>query len=162
MFPRLRHRPVGRRHHQDRAIHLRRPGDHVLDVVGMPWAIDMRVMPVGGLVLHMRHRNRNPALALFGSIIDRIKRAKLHLGVVLRQHLGNRRRQRRLAVIDVPDRPDIHVRLAALEFFLRHCSFTPPLARNRSRTLPRPSLYLVTLPVALAITSSAIDPGASA
>jgi hypothetical protein len=23
-------------------------------------------------------------------------------------------------VIDVPDRPDIHVRLTALEFFLRH------------------------------------------
>src|SRR5215813_148758 len=33
VFSRLRHRPVRRRYHQYRSVHLRRPGDHVLDVV---------------------------------------------------------------------------------------------------------------------------------
>src|SRR5262249_27812224 len=40
--------------------------------------------------------------------------------IVLRQHLGDRRRQGGLAVIDVSDRPDVDVRLAAVEFFLCH------------------------------------------
>jgi len=35
---------------------------------------------------------------------------------VLGQHLGDGRRQRRFAMIDVPDRPDIQVRLVSLEF----------------------------------------------
>jgi hypothetical protein len=39
---------------------------------------------------------------------------------MLRQNLRNRRRQRRLAMIDVPDRPDVYVRLAAIKFFLTH------------------------------------------
>ena len=32
------------RHDQDRAVHLRRAGDHVLDVVGVAGAIDVRVV----------------------------------------------------------------------------------------------------------------------
>jgi uncharacterized membrane protein (DUF4010 family) len=44
VLARLRHRAVGRRHHQDRAVHLRRAGDHVLDVVGVARAVDVRVV----------------------------------------------------------------------------------------------------------------------
>ena len=40
----------------------------------------------------------------------------------LRQHLGDRRRQRRLAMIDVTDRADVAVRLGPLKFLLRHRS----------------------------------------
>src|SRR5207248_447886 len=49
VLPCLRHRPIGGRHHHDRAIHLRRARDHVLDVVGVARTIHMRVMPLGGL-----------------------------------------------------------------------------------------------------------------
>src|SRR5262249_8144701 len=35
-------------------------------------------------------------------------------------HLGDGRRQRGLAVVDVPDRSHVHVRLAAIKFFLCH------------------------------------------
>jgi hypothetical protein len=52
----LRHRAVGRRHHQDRAVHLRRAGDHVLHVVGVARAVDVRVVTVRRLVLDMRRR----------------------------------------------------------------------------------------------------------
>jgi hypothetical protein len=49
---------------------------------------------------------------------------------MLRQHLRNRRRQRRLAMIDMPNRPDVYVRLAAIKFFLAHdCSLS---SRNRN------------------------------
>src|SRR5215467_9301256 len=38
----------------------------------------------------------------------------------LRQNLGDRRRQRRLAMINVTDRPDVAVRLRPLKLRLRH------------------------------------------
>ena len=69
----LRHRTIGRRNHQNAAIHLRRAGDHVLDVVGVARAIDVRIVPVLGLVLDVRGRDRDAALPLFRSIINGVK-----------------------------------------------------------------------------------------
>ena len=46
VLARLRHRAVRGRAHQDRAVHLRRTGDHVLDVVRVPRAIHVRVVAV--------------------------------------------------------------------------------------------------------------------
>ena len=80
----------------------------------------MRVVTVGRLVLHVRGRNRNAALPLLRRIINRIKRTKLYLRIVLRQYLRDRRRQRRLAVINVPNRPHVHVRLGPVKLLLRH------------------------------------------
>jgi hypothetical protein len=39
---------------------------------------------------------------------------------MLRQGLRDSRRQSGLAVIDMPDRSHVYVRLAAIKFFLRH------------------------------------------
>ena len=130
MLPRLRHGPVGGRHHHDGAIHLRRPRDHVLDVIRVPRAIHVRVVPLGGLVLDVRHGNGDAAGLFFRRVIDGIEAPELDLGVVLAQHLRDGRRQGGLAVIDVPDRPDIHVRLAAVEFFLCHKKKPLSLSRN--------------------------------
>src|SRR4029078_10138133 len=44
--------------------------------------------------------------------------------VLLRLNLHERCRQRRLAVVDVTDRADVHVGLVALEFFLGHLLFS--------------------------------------
>ena len=118
----LRHRAVGRRNHQNRAVHLRRAGDHVLDVVGVAGAIDVRIVTVGRLVLHVRRRDRDAALPLFRRVVDRVKRTERVLRVVLLQYLRDRRRQRRLAVIDVPNRSHVHVRLRTIKLFLRHKS----------------------------------------
>ena len=50
VLARLRHRAVDAADDQDRAVHLRRAGDHVLDVVGVARAVDVRVVPVGRAV----------------------------------------------------------------------------------------------------------------
>ena len=42
----LRHRSIGGRYNQNRAVHLRRAGDHVLDVVGVTGAVNVRVVTV--------------------------------------------------------------------------------------------------------------------
>ena len=107
----LGHRTVGRGDDENGAVHLRRAGDHILDVVGVAGAVDVRVVAVLGLVLHVRSGNRNAALTLFRRVVDRVERTKLVLRVVLGQHLRDRRRQRRLAVVNMPNRPDVYVRL---------------------------------------------------
>src|SRR5213594_4391307 len=125
VLPRLRHRPVVRRHHQNRPVHLRRPRDHVLDVVGVPRTVDVRVVPLRRLVLHVRHRNRDPPLPLLRRVVDRPKLPHRHPAELRVQHLRDRRRQRRLPVVDVPDRPNVHVRLRPLVLRLRHPSLPP-------------------------------------
>ena len=120
MLPRLRHRPIIRPHHQHRPIHLRRPRNHVLNVISMPRHIHMRIMTSIRLILHMRNRNRNPPLLLLRSLINLIKRRIHHLRIPRRQHLRNRRRQRRLPMINMTHRPHIHMRLRTLKPLLTH------------------------------------------
>src|SRR5262245_47558061 len=86
VLPRLRHRPVRRRHHQDRTVHLRRTRDHVLDVVRVSRAVHVRIVPLRRRVLHMRRRDRDPSLLLLRRIVDRIERPHRHLRVELVQH----------------------------------------------------------------------------
>src|SRR6185369_8313190 len=69
----LRHRSVRRCHYQYRSVHLRRPGDHVLDVVRMSRAVHVRIVPVLRLVLHVRCCDRDSSRLLFRRIVNRIK-----------------------------------------------------------------------------------------
>ena len=115
----LGHRAVGGRDDQDRAVHLGGARDHVLDVVGVPRAVDVGVVAGGRLVLDVGDRDRDPALALLGGVVDRVERAVLGLALE-GQVLADRGRERRLAVVDVADRADVHVRLVALELLLGH------------------------------------------
>ena len=115
----LRHRAVGGGHHQDGAVHLRRAGDHVLHVVGVAGAIDMRVVALLGRVFDVRRRNGDAARLFFRRLVDLVIGGE-DGAAGLRQYLGDRRRQRRLAVVDVTDRTDIAMRLVAQEFFFGH------------------------------------------
>ena len=84
----------------------------------------MGVVPLLGLVLDVRDGDGDAALALLGSLVDLVERREVGQAL-LGQHLGDGRRERGLAVIDVPDRPDVHVRLVPLEPLLRHSSLLP-------------------------------------
>ncbi len=74
MLTGLGHRAVGRRHHEDGAVHLSRTGDHVLDVVGVTRAVDVRVVTRLGLVLNVSDRDRDTTLTLFGRLVDLVER----------------------------------------------------------------------------------------
>src|SRR5207245_10227684 len=69
VLARLRHGPVGGGDHQDGAVHLGRTGDHVLDVVGVPGAVDVRVVALLGLVLDVGGRDGDAGLALLGRLV---------------------------------------------------------------------------------------------
>src|SRR6476646_8218649 len=122
---RLRHGAVGGGDHEDRAVHLSRTRDHVLHVVSVARAVDVGVVTTLRLVLDVRDRDRDTALALLGSLVDVLERELgVQVGVLVVQNLGNRSRQRRLAVVNVTDGADVDVRLGPLELCLRHCG--PP------------------------------------
>ena len=121
MLAGLGHRPVGRGHDEDRAVHLGGAGDHVLDVVGVPGAVDVGVVAGVGLVLDVGDRDRDPPLALLGGVVDRVEGAVL--GLALQgEVLGDGRGEARLAMVDMADRPDVDVRLVALELLLCHAA----------------------------------------
>ena len=143
VLPRLRHRPVHRAHHQDAAVHLRRARDHVLDVVRMPRTVHVRVVPVRRAVLHVARRDRQDLRRIPPPL--RLRRLR-HLVIrdelrpaLFRRHLRQRRRQRRLPVVDVPNRPHVHMRLRPIELFLRH-DVVRSLVKKCVRPIPRSRL----------------------
>ena len=127
VLARLRHRAVDRAHHEDRAVHLRGTRDHVLDVVGVARAVDVRVVTLLRLVLDVRRRDRQDLRRVttalrFRRLRDLVVRDVLRAVALVGRHLGQRRGQRRLAVVDVADGADVHVRLGPLELCLCHLS----------------------------------------
>jgi hypothetical protein len=70
MLPSLGHGAISGGNYQNRSIHLGGSGDHVLDIVGMSRAVHVGIVPVVGLILHMRDSDGNPALSFFRGLID--------------------------------------------------------------------------------------------
>ena len=119
MLPRLGHRAIGSGHDEDRAVHLCRAGDHVLDVVGMARTVHVRVVPRVGLVFHVRRGDRDPPRPLFGCVVNLVE--FLDIAATRRcADLGHGCRQRRLAVVDMTDRTDVHMGLCAFESLFGH------------------------------------------
>ena len=141
VLARLGHRAVGRGDDQDRAVHLGGAGDHVLDVVGVARAVDVGVVPLLALVLDVRDGDGHG----LGRVADRAALGdvgvRLGLGLaLLGQHREDRRGQRRLAVVDVPDGAHVDVRLGSGESFLGHVQLRlygiPEVEVNTAGTLP--------------------------
>lgn len=57
VFACLWHGPVGGCDHEDPAVHLGSARDHVFHVISVSWAVNMRVVACGGLVLYVSSRN---------------------------------------------------------------------------------------------------------
>src|SRR5207247_11459345 len=66
----LRHRAISSRANQDRTVHLSSAGDHVLHIVSVTGAVDMRVVTLVGLVLNVSRIDGDAALLLLGSSVD--------------------------------------------------------------------------------------------
>jgi hypothetical protein len=120
VLARLRHRAVSGRHHQDRAVHLRRTRDHVLHVVGVPGAVHVRVValrrsrtPRARVEIVMPRAFSSGALSIWSYALNSPP-------CFSASTFGDRRRQRRLAVVHVTNRAHVHVRLGALELLFGH------------------------------------------
>jgi hypothetical protein len=118
----LRHGAVGGGTDQDGAVHLRGAGDHVLDVVGVARAVDVRVVTVLGLVFDVRGVDGDAACLFFRRRVNLVVGFRL-AAKLRRQHRRDRRRQGRLAMVYVTNRPHVYVRLRPLKFAFRHVCF---------------------------------------
>src|SRR3546814_10135220 len=96
-----------------------RTGDHVLHIVGVAGAVDVRIVTVRRLVLDMARRNRDAARLLFRRLVDLVVRRERRTAR-LRKHLRDRSRQRRLAMVDVTNRPNVAMRFVTLKLCLGH------------------------------------------
>ena len=97
------------------------------------------------------------------SIVSNERNAVLR--VVLRQHLRDRRRQRRLAVIDVTDRPNVYVRFGlrsnfsfAMNYLMISEIVPAPTVRPPSRIAKRRPFSMAT-GVCSVISSWMLSPG---
>ena len=117
----LRHRTVRRRYDQDRAVHLRRARDHVLDVVRVARAVNVRIVTLRRLILYVRRVDRDSARFLFRRLVDLVVTHCDCFALLCQRH-RDRRGKRRLAVVDVADRADVYMRLRTFEFCFCHCS----------------------------------------
>ena len=72
----LRHRTVRSGNYQDGTVHLSGTRNHVLHIVGVSRAVHVSVVAVGGLVLDVRRVDRDTALLLLGSVVDRVERTE--------------------------------------------------------------------------------------
>jgi len=80
-------------------------------------------VPVGRFVFNVRGVDRDAAGLFFGRCVDLV----VGLGFAAklgRQDRRDRRRQRRLAVVNVSNRAHVHVRLGAFEFTFCHVSIS--------------------------------------
>src|SRR5580704_3512851 len=119
VLPGLRHHAVERRDDQDRAVDLRRAGDHVLHVIRVAGHVDVRVVPGRGLVFDVRDVDGDSPRGLLGRAVDlRERHVAAHAPV--RQDLGDGGGQGGLPVVDVPHRADVQVRLVADVGLLGH------------------------------------------
>ncbi|KIN65239.1 ISxac3 transposase [Sulfitobacter noctilucae] len=114
VLTRLGHWAVGCVHNQDRAVHLGGTGDHVLDVVGVAGAVDVRVVACLRLVLDVRCGDRDATCFLFGRTVD------LVVGLEVTEVLRDRRCQCRLTVVNVADCADVNVRFVTFKLCLCH------------------------------------------
>ena len=79
----------------------------------------MRVVAIFAFIFDVRRRNGNAAGFFLGRLVDLVKGHIVGFAFGC-QNLRHGRRKGRLAMIHVTDRPNVDVRLAALEFRLRH------------------------------------------
>ena len=85
----------------------------------MAGAVDMGIVAVLGFIFDMRRRNRDAARLFFRRLVDLVI-GRERRAARLRQNLGDRRRQRRLAMIHMTNRADVAMRLVPFKFCFAH------------------------------------------
>ena len=122
MFAGLSHRAVGSSDNEDRAVHLSSTGNHVLNIVSVSGAVNVSVVTLFSFILNVRGIDGNTAFAFFRSVVDLVIFTDFAEAVFLVKDHSDRSSQGGLAVVNVTNGTNVHVRLCTFEFFFSHLS----------------------------------------
>src|SRR5690606_34446100 len=117
----LRHGAVSSRADQDRAVHLGSTGDHVLHIVSVTRAVDVRVVTRRGIIFNVSRADGDTTSLFFRRVVNLVvtlgsTAAAEHFGADAGQGGG----QRGLAMGNVTDGANVEVRFATFKFFFSH------------------------------------------
>ncbi|AKA27544.1 hypothetical protein PCL1606_61020 (plasmid) [Pseudomonas chlororaphis] len=113
------HRTISGRANQDRAVHLGSTGDHILDVVGVTRAVNVRVVTNVRVVLYVGSVDGDTTSLLFRSAVDLVEVNNCgteNLGANASQSSG----QSGFTVVNVTDGANVDVRFVTFKFFFSH------------------------------------------
>ena len=121
VFSSLGHGAVDSGNDEDRAVHLSRAGDHVLDEVSVARAVDVSVVTLFSLVFDVRRGDGNG----LGSVAYGTALSDISVGLNNREAFRSLNRKNSggksgLTVVDVSNGTDINVRLCTFENFFSH------------------------------------------
>ena len=119
---RLRHRSVRCCNNQDRTIHLRCAGDHVLDVVRVTRAVNMCIVTLFGFVFNVSGVDCDTTSLFFRSAVDLVI-SHFRRSTLLCQVLRDRCRQGRFAMVYVTDGTNVYVSLSTVKLLFCHLFF---------------------------------------
>ena len=119
VFASLRHGALGCGDNEDSTVHLGSTGDHVLDIIRVARAVDVRIMTLLGLILSVVGIDRDAAGLFFRSVVDLVVPLDRRM-TQGREALGDGSSQCRLAMVNVANGTDIDVRLVTLKLLFRH------------------------------------------
>ncbi|CAI1955121.1 Uncharacterised protein [Serratia ficaria] len=115
----LRHWAVSRSNNQDSAVHLRSTGDHVFHVVGVPWAVDVRVVASRGVILNVGSVDGDTTSFFFWRVIDLVE-STCSTAVGFSQNGSDSCSQGSFTMVNVADSTDVNVRFCTFKLFFRH------------------------------------------
>ena len=115
----LGHGAVRRGNYEDSAVHLGRAGDHVLNIVGMAGAVNVRIVALVGLVLDVCGVDGYSTGLLFGRLVDFVVAHRGSVSLLAQRH-GDGGGQGGLAMVYVTYGADVDMGLSAFKFCLCH------------------------------------------
>ena len=116
----LSHRAVCCCYYQNSTVHLSCACDHVLYIVSMARAVNVRIVSCRCFILNVRCGNCDATFSFFGCFVDVFESNRLTDLVSLVQCLCDRCCQCCFAVVNVTDRTNIHMRFGSFKFLLSH------------------------------------------
>ncbi|PPE58917.1 hypothetical protein F157LOC_02900 [Pectobacterium brasiliense] len=119
MLTGLRHWAVSRSNNQDRAVHLGSTGDHVFHIVGVSWAVNVRIVARRGIVLNVRRVDGDTTCFFFWCVIDLVECTRVTT-VGFSQNGSDCSSQSRFTMVNVADSTDVNVGFCTFKFFFRH------------------------------------------
>ncbi|PHM39709.1 hypothetical protein Xmir_04418 [Xenorhabdus miraniensis] len=105
----LWHWAISCSNNQDRAVHLSSTGDHVFHIVGVAWAVNVRVVASWGIVFYVRSRDGDTTCFFFWCVIDLVECTSA-TAVSFCQNGGDCSSQGSFTVVNVADSTNVNVR----------------------------------------------------